>query len=158
MPSMSVMFISVLSSMSMGVSESVTGISRTDKGRFPRAFLRGLGDAANFTGEGDREGSFSLDAVAMFSVSFSSSDSSVLAVLLVVALFLLLAVLFRTTFFFIVNDDILVPDLVVLTGRRSDSSCSGMIVPASSPLSFACMAAFFSSAGIGAWMDVISLA
>lgn len=45
---------------------SSMGIVRTERGRFPWALLRGLG-GANFTGEGERDGSFSL---------FSSSSSS----------------------------------------------------------------------------------
>lgn len=48
------------------------GIVRTERGRLPRAFFLGLG-GANFTGEGESEGSFSLEG--MFSSSFSSFSS-----------------------------------------------------------------------------------
>lgn len=47
---------------------------RTDRGRLPWAFLRGDG-GASFTGDGEREGSFSLVAVAGFSSSSSEERS-----------------------------------------------------------------------------------
>lgn len=56
--------------LSAPVSES-SGVERTDRGRLPWAFLRGLG-GASFTGDGQREGSFSL--VALARSSSSSSD------------------------------------------------------------------------------------
>lgn len=48
------------------------GIVRTERGRLPRAFFLGLGGAI-FTGEGEREGSFSFEG--MFSPSSFSSFS-----------------------------------------------------------------------------------
>ena len=49
------------------------GIVRTERGRLPWAFFLGLG-GANLTGEGERDGSFSL-AEMLFSSSFSSFSS-----------------------------------------------------------------------------------
>lgn len=48
------------------------GIERTESGRLPWAFLRGLG-GASFTGDGERDGSFSLVAL----VRSSSSESEI---------------------------------------------------------------------------------
>lgn len=50
------------------------GIVKTERGRLPWAFFLGLG-GANFTGEGERDGSFSL-AEMVFSSSFSSFSFS----------------------------------------------------------------------------------
>lgn len=65
---------SVIASTSALLSGPVSGssgVERTDSGRLPWAFLRGLG-GASLTGDGDREGSFSL--VALARSSSSSSD------------------------------------------------------------------------------------
>lgn len=164
---------SVLSVSSMGMSESVgNGISRTDRGRLPWGYLRGLSDA-NFTGDGDNDGLFSLEAPDMF--SFSSLISSSLSESSVIVLWswpwcsccmcpsccdwdcesarplLLLRLAFM------VNEETRV-SVRDRTERESAISCSLTTVPASSPLSFASITASFSSVGTGAWMDVISLA
>ena len=53
------------------------GIVKTERGRLPWAFFLGLG-GANLTGEGERDGSFSL-AEMLFSSSFSSFSFSSLS-------------------------------------------------------------------------------
>lgn len=52
------------------------GMVRTERGRLPRAFFLGLGGGAIFTGEGEREGSFSFEGMFSPSSSFSSPSSS----------------------------------------------------------------------------------
>ena len=76
----------VLESFSFSESESTSimsvsgsseyGIERTERGLFPKAFLRGLIEGgARCTGVGDREGLFSL--LALTGSSFSSSLISI---------------------------------------------------------------------------------
>jgi hypothetical protein len=65
----------VVSSVPMAKGSSTSmGMVRTERGRFPKAFLRMLGGASR-TGEGDREGSFSL--LALVDVSDSLSETVV---------------------------------------------------------------------------------
>lgn len=137
------------------MSESGSGsreVVRSERGRLPWLLLRGLG-GASFTGEGEREGSFSLEVEGRV-VSLSSSDSGWLSLVSALVWFDGRGVTLGF-FVFIVKDWILVP----LRGRRQRApSCSGMSVPGSSPLDFASTTAFLRSGGTGAWIDVMSFA
>lgn len=137
---------------------------RTERGRLPCVFLRGLG-GANLIGEGKREGSFSLLAVEVLfsSFSFSASEDVMISSWSVVGgkdesdvcccVGCGCEVL---PFFFIVTDCTFISFRE--RSARVSSCCSWMTVPASSPLSFASFTAIFMSAGIGAWIDVMTIA